>query len=85
MVTMVTPFWAKHPVLSVARALVLKAPTADATLLRLVTRTTVTDKLSATVTRATRVRLKYLCICVHVYDLLLCCSSHQYFLRYVAS
>lgn len=55
MVTMVTQFWAKHPVVSVARAPVQTAPTVDATLLHLVTRTTVTDKSSATVTRATQV------------------------------
>lgn len=53
MVTMVTQCWAWHPVVSVAHVPVQKGPTADATLLLLVTRTTVTDKSSATVTRDT--------------------------------
>lgn len=54
MVTMVIQFWAKHPVVSVVRAPVQTAPTADATLLHLVTRTTAIDKSSATVTRVTQ-------------------------------
>jgi len=61
-VTMVTRSWAKRPVLSVARVRVQTGPTADATSLRLVTRTTVTDRSSATVTRATRVTLTRLAV-----------------------
>lgn len=59
---------------SVGRALVQMGPTVDATLLLLVTRTTVTDKLSATVTRVTQVSLRscfYSLLCLHVS----CCSS----------
>lgn len=55
MVTMVTQFWAKLPVVSAVPAPVQMGPTVDATLLLLATRTTVTDKLSATVTRVTQV------------------------------
>lgn len=58
MVTMVIQFWAKHPVVNVVHAPVRTGPTVDVILLRLVTRTTVTDKLFATVTRATQVNFK---------------------------
>ena len=44
MVTTVTQFWAYHLVVSVVRAPVQTGPTVDATLLHLVTRTTVTGK-----------------------------------------
>lgn len=54
MVTMATQFWV---VVSVVHAPVQTVPTVDATLLLLVTRTTVTDRLSATVTRVTQVKL----------------------------
>lgn len=58
MVTMVTQFWAERPVVSAVRVPVQTGPTVDATLLLLVTKTTVTDKLSATVTRVTQVNLR---------------------------
>lgn len=67
MVTMVTQFWAKRPVVSVAHAPVQMGPTVDATLLLLVTRTTVTDKLSATVTRVTQVNLTMLVLSLCLY------------------
>lgn len=58
MVIMGTQFWGYHLVVSVARAHVQMDPTVDATLPRLVIRTTVIDKLSATVTKVTQVSIK---------------------------
>lgn len=64
MVTMVTQFWAKCPVVSAVRVPVRMGPKVDVTLLLLVTRTTVTNKLSATATRVTQVN--YVC-CLVIY------------------
>lgn len=52
------PFWEEHPGLSVAPAPAQRDPTVDVTLQHLVTKTTVTYRLSATVTRVTQVGLR---------------------------
>lgn len=57
MVTMVTQFWENHPAVSAVRVHAPMDLTVGVTLLHLVTRTTVTDKSSATVTRVTQVSL----------------------------